>query len=151
MGDLTWGISDFPALARLNGSLQNEKANAGGDCLEPIDPNLRSTQAVHGYDIQASDGTIGHVNDFIVDDESWAIRRLVAETGHWLSGKLVLIPLSQIDGISYKEVQGLREINKGSHPERAGILRSSGRHRRSRFFAAWLVMSKPSAQQRSRF
>ncbi len=112
MGDLTWGISDFPALARLNGSLQNEKANASGDCREPVDPNLRSTQAVHGYQIQASDGTIGHVSDFIVDDESWVIRRLVAETGHWLSGKQVLISLSQIDGISYEKSKVYVKLTK---------------------------------------
>ena len=97
MGDLMWGISDFPALARLNGSSQNEKANASGDCHELVDPNLRSTQAMLGYHIQASDGSIGHVSDFIVDDESWAIHRLVAGSGNWLSGKEVLISLSQID------------------------------------------------------
>src|SRR5271170_4038959 len=51
MGDLTWGISDFPALARLNGSFQNEKANASRDCHELVDLNLRSTQAMLGYHI----------------------------------------------------------------------------------------------------
>ena len=56
-----------------------------------------------GYHIQTRDGTIGHVSDFIMDDKSWAIRQLVVETGHWFSGKEVLISLSKIDGISYEE------------------------------------------------
>jgi len=112
MGDLMWGISDFPPLARHNGSFQNDKANACGDCREPIDSNLRSTQAMRGYQIQASDGPIGHVSDFIMDDQNWAIRRLVAETGHWLSGKEVLISLSQIDGISYEKSKILVKLTK---------------------------------------
>jgi sporulation protein YlmC with PRC-barrel domain len=31
---------------------------------------------VSGYHIQAKDGEIGHVEDFIIDDETWAIRYL---------------------------------------------------------------------------
>jgi hypothetical protein len=38
-----------------------------------------------------------------VDDESWAIHRLVVETGHGLSGKEVLISPSQIDRISFEK------------------------------------------------
>ena len=112
MGDLTWGISDFPALGRLNGSFQNENPNASGDSHELVDPNLRSTQAMLGYQIQATDGTIGQVSDFIVDDQSWVIHRLIAETGHWLSGKEVLISLNQIDGISYEKSKVLVKLTK---------------------------------------
>jgi hypothetical protein len=36
---------------------------------------LRGTKVVTGYHIQASDGEIGHVEDFIIDDENWAVRR----------------------------------------------------------------------------
>jgi hypothetical protein len=38
-----------------------------------------------------------------MDDKIWAIRRLVVETGHWYSGKEVLILMSKIDRISYEE------------------------------------------------
>ena len=67
---------------------------------------------MRGYHIHASDGTIGHVSDFIVDDQSWVIHRLVAETGHWLSGKEVLISLNQIDGISYEKSKVLVKLTK---------------------------------------
>ena len=55
------------------------------------DPHLRSTREVTGYHIHATDGEIGHVEDFIVDDEIWAIRFLVVDTRNWLPGKRVLL------------------------------------------------------------
>jgi hypothetical protein len=47
------------------------------------DPHLRSTDSVSGHSIQATDGEIGHVEDFIIDDETWAIRYLVVATRNW--------------------------------------------------------------------
>lgn len=44
--------------------------------LKSWDPNLRSTKSVTDYHIEATDGEIGHVEDFIIDDETWAIRYL---------------------------------------------------------------------------
>jgi sporulation protein YlmC with PRC-barrel domain len=55
------------------------------------DPHLRSTREVAGYRIQASDGMIGHVEDFILDDEAWAIRYIVVDTRNWMPGKKVLV------------------------------------------------------------
>jgi len=44
------------------------------------DLHLRSTHEVTGYHLVALDGEIGHVDDFIIDDETWAIRYLVVAT-----------------------------------------------------------------------
>jgi sporulation protein YlmC with PRC-barrel domain len=56
---------------------------------------LRSVQELEGYAVQATDGTIGHVKDFYVDDKTWVVRYLVVETGSWLSSRKVLIsPIS---------------------------------------------------------
>ena len=52
---------------------------------------LRSMNDLEGYSIRATDGTIGHVNDFYFDDEAWVIRYLVVDTGSWLSSRKVLI------------------------------------------------------------
>src|ERR1700677_4676120 len=52
---------------------------------------LRSLINLEGYAIRASDGLIGHVKDFYFDDEAWAVRYLVVETGSWLSSRKVLI------------------------------------------------------------
>jgi sporulation protein YlmC with PRC-barrel domain len=67
------------------------------------DPHLRSTHNVSGYHIQAQDGEIGHVEDFIIDDETWAIRYLVINTQNWLPGKKVLISPKWIERISWGE------------------------------------------------
>ncbi len=44
-----------------------------------------------GHKLAAADGAIGHVKDFYFDDKTWAIRYLVADTGHWLPGRQVLL------------------------------------------------------------
>ncbi len=67
------------------------------------DPHLRSTQYITGYKVQAGDGEIGHVEDFIIDDVTWAIRYLVINTGEWMSGKKVLISPRWIDRVSFDE------------------------------------------------
>ena len=41
------------------------------------DPHLRNSGAVIGYRIEATDGDIGHVEDFLVEDSSWAIRYMI--------------------------------------------------------------------------
>ncbi|MEN6385244.1 MAG: PRC-barrel domain containing protein, partial [Phycisphaerales bacterium] len=43
------------------------------------------------YKVESKDGDIGHVHSFIFDDESWIIRYLVVDTGHWMTGRKVLI------------------------------------------------------------
>ena len=53
--------------------------------------NLRSMHEVTGYHIEASDGEIGHVEDFIIDDMTWTVRYVVVDTKNWLPGKKVLV------------------------------------------------------------
>lgn len=55
------------------------------------DPHLRSTQDMCGHHIQATDGDIGHIEDFIIDDDSWTIHYFIINTNNWWSGKKVLI------------------------------------------------------------
>ena len=52
---------------------------------------LKNTQEIYGDKLAASDGDIGHVQDFYFDDTSWAVRYVVADTGSWLTGRLVLL------------------------------------------------------------
>ena len=67
------------------------------------DPHLRSTAAVSGYAIDAQDGEIGHVKDFVIDDETWVVRYLVVDTQNWWPGKKVLVSTLWIDRISWAE------------------------------------------------
>ena len=76
------------------------------------DLHLQSTQALSGYPIQTSEGAIGHVIDFIMDDKSWAICHLVVETGHWYSRKEIVISPKHIDRISYEESKVFVNVSK---------------------------------------
>ncbi len=67
------------------------------------DSNLRSTNAVTGYHIKASDGEIGHVEDFIIDDENWAIRYLIIKAQNWWQGKEVLVSPQWIKSVSWND------------------------------------------------
>jgi hypothetical protein len=56
---------------------------------------LRKLNDLHEFAIHASDGVVGKVKDFYFDDQSWVVRYLVVETGHWLNHRMVLIsPMS---------------------------------------------------------
>ncbi len=61
------------------------------------DPSLHSARSVSGYRVGVSDGDLGHVTDFIVDDGAlkggpWEVRYLVVDTRNWLPGRHVLVP-----------------------------------------------------------
>jgi uncharacterized protein YrrD len=88
------------------------------------DPHLRSTRHVKGYQIHATDGEIGHVEDFIVDDENWAIQHLVVDTGNWLPGKKVFIAPAWIKKVNWADsnvyLDRSRETVKNSHSHPIG-------------------------------
>jgi sporulation protein YlmC with PRC-barrel domain len=102
-GDGLWGMSGFPILESPPRPLPGTTAAATDPKREPADAHLRSTQAVKGYHLQASDGIIGHVSDFMMDEESWSINELVVKIGHRFTGKEVLISRSNVSRISYEE------------------------------------------------
>ena len=45
-------------------------------------PMLRSLKELEHYAVSATDGDIGHVADFLLDDERWIVRYLVVD--RWL-------------------------------------------------------------------
>jgi hypothetical protein len=64
--------------------------------------HLRSMKDVSGYSIQATDGEIGEVDDFVLDDDSWTIRYIIVDTGNWLPGKKGLVSPSWIAKVDWK-------------------------------------------------
>jgi hypothetical protein len=49
-----------------------------------------------GYSIEAVDGRIGRVGDFLLDDIDWTVQWLVADTGSWLPGRKVLLSPAEL-------------------------------------------------------
>ena len=103
VGGGMWGVSGFPVGAPLSREVFKAQLHKHDD--DDDDIHLRSTKAVQGYAIQASDGEIGKVTSFRVDDRSWAIQQVAVEAGHWYAGKEILIPVASIDHISYEGSQ----------------------------------------------
>jgi hypothetical protein len=103
-GDGLWGgTRGFPILESPESYKPAKHPAAADSKHQPADAHLRSTQAVNGYHIKASDGTTGHVCDFLMDDKSWAIGELVIKIGHRFTGKEVTIPVKAVERISYDE------------------------------------------------
>jgi hypothetical protein len=98
-GDALWGVSGVPIMELPSGPPEL----ASGAPPKGPDEHLRSTLAVNGYHLQATDGMIGHICDFMMDDQSWRIGQLVIKTGHRFSGREVQIPTSKVDRIRYDD------------------------------------------------
>ena len=94
-----WGMGAYPNTLAA-GALYNPSAEY---YEEPGDIHLRSAQEVRGYHIQGSDESIGHVDDFIVDDQTWAIRYLVIDTSNWWVGKKVLVAPPWVTSVSWEQ------------------------------------------------
>ena len=95
-GSAMWGFNPYIDRDREN---WRESPHDG----KPWDHHLRSMHEVSGYHIQAKDGEIGHVEDFVIDDETWAIRYLIVGTLNWWPGKWVLISPQWIERVSWHE------------------------------------------------
>ena len=95
-----WGMGDFPAMLASGG--KNEAFLTDSD-VSSDDVHLRSDEEVRGYHIEGSDEAIGHVADFIVDDQTWEVRYLVIDTSNWWFGKKVLVAPQWANRISWEE------------------------------------------------
>jgi sporulation protein YlmC with PRC-barrel domain len=87
-GSMIWGNHPFPRLLQRTEELQRDIANVKKS------NHLRSAHELLSYFIQGTDTKIGHVEDFIVDEETWEIRYLVIDTSSWLSAsrKVIISP-----------------------------------------------------------
>lgn len=79
--------------------------------------HLRDTEDIIGRQIKATDGDMGHVKDFIMDDESWAIRYLVVDTGSWLPGRKVLVSPHWVDEASWNDAAVYVNIGRAAIKE----------------------------------
>jgi hypothetical protein len=56
---------------------------------------------IQGFHVHATDGDIGHVDDFLLEESSWQIRYLVVDTSNWLGGKWVAVSPSSVTRIDW--------------------------------------------------
>jgi hypothetical protein len=56
-----------------------------------------NTNHLLGFSLWATDGEVGRIEEIYFDDRNWAIRYLVVKTGHWLTGRKVLVSPQAFD------------------------------------------------------
>ena len=63
---------------------------------------LHKTSRLKGFHLHASDGEIGHVDDFLVDP-SWKVAYMVVDTSNWVGGKSVLVSPTAIANVDVEK------------------------------------------------
>lgn len=99
-----WGAGLYPDVLQAGlYHVQSPDAKAGAGRQPAVEPHLRSGNVVTRYYVHASDGDIGHVGGFLVDDRSWVIRYLIVNTSNWWLGHEVLIATRWIEHVDWAE------------------------------------------------
>jgi hypothetical protein len=88
----SWGVAGYPVMIPPPPATAN-KQTAG-------DAHLRSAKQLIGYKVEANDGTVGEVIDFLMDGRTWMIREVVVECGHWYAGNKVIVSTEKISQIN---------------------------------------------------
>ena len=98
-----WGAYPTPILPTAAEMAKREATLADDDrrAVESGDSHLRSVSEVTGYLIRATDGELGHVDDFLIGDVSWGVRYLVINTSNWWFGRHVLVAPRWITAIDW--------------------------------------------------
>jgi hypothetical protein len=97
------GAPPYPLIApEVAGAIASE-LQAHVEQQEAEDQHLRSTEDVRGYRLRTTDGEIGHVEDFLIEDLTWRVRYLDVDTRNWWPGKHVLVAPEWIEGVSWGE------------------------------------------------
>lgn len=117
------------------------------------DPHLRSCNEVIGYHIHAKDGEIGHVQGFLMDDQTWALRYLVVNTSNWWLGHEVLIAPAWIKAVDWSDntvsIDLSREAIMASpvYDSTTDLVREqeSGVHHHYGHVGYWIAEDKPAA------
>jgi len=101
-----WGPASYPSGLPVPTTVFNE-AQAKHVHKASMDSHLRSNKAVTGYHIEASDGEIGHVEGFIMDDRAWAISLYGSGHAELVAGQ---------EGIGFSGVDSERQLGALQSP-----------------------------------
>lgn len=109
--------------------------------------HVQSTRDVIGSYIEANNGDIGHVEDFIIDSEGWVVRYMIVDTVNWWPGKKVLISPIWIQSMKWadkkvhidltqEQIKGSPEYTPGEMPARDYEERLYGHYRRPGYWSS---------------
>ena len=100
-GEALRDMSGFPVSERATISLPGKPLASGDAQWKRSMASLLSTKAAVGGGPEGGDNAMGHIQDFMIDLQSWAIRQLVVKTGHRFSSEGLGIPTNRVERISW--------------------------------------------------
>jgi hypothetical protein len=94
-----WGDYDSPMALAAGAAAESKSAPPVSTGIDPEARHLRSIKKSTGYHLHARNGEIGHVDDFLIGEQSWRIRYLLVDTSNWIGGRSVIVSSETVEGI----------------------------------------------------
>ena len=120
-GPLLWGFAAAPvALGMEEAESEASSRRAREDEDAARRSHLRSASEIVGYRVQARDGPLGKVDDFVIEDNDWSLTGVVADTREWWPGGHVEIPAEAIEAIDWENREVRLLLTREALGARAG-------------------------------
>ncbi len=149
-GPLLWGTGAVPIAPADPQSVSGATRAPVEQERDAADQHLRGSNEVTGYYVAATDGHVGHVEDFLFDDETWAIHYLVIDTRNWLAGKRVLVSPEWFNEIDWAEKRVVATVSRAAikhspeyNPASVGREYEEALHRHYRKPTYWGTRDEP--------
>lgn len=110
----TWGVPGYSGIAppEADPPLNSAERELEERRLAQQDDSLHSFNEVNGYNVEASDGSLGDIEDIIIDDESWKLRYFVVDTSKFLPSKDVLVPPEDVRAVVFGDAAVQMDLTK---------------------------------------
>jgi uncharacterized protein YrrD len=82
------------------------------------DRHLRSTKMLTGLHLHCTDGQLGHIEDFLIDPQTWSVVELAVDTRNWWPGKHVLIEPGLVESILWDDREIRLSLPRGQVEDR---------------------------------
>ena len=91
----TWGVSPINSIMLEREIVDSSKRPRRKDAH--VDGHLRSCRIVSHYSIEVEGSRTGHVEDFLINEKTWAIKNLIVDTKDWWPDQPIkIVPRSVI-------------------------------------------------------
>jgi sporulation protein YlmC with PRC-barrel domain len=102
-GPLLWGFAAAPMALGMEETESRASEQMARENEEAARrSHLRSASEIVGYKVQARDGPLGKVDDFVVEDDDWSLKGMVVDTREWWPGGRVEVPAEAMEAIDWE-------------------------------------------------
>jgi sporulation protein YlmC with PRC-barrel domain len=108
-GGAGFGVAPVPVPVEPASTVPDEVTEAMRDSERS---HIHSARDVTGYSIEATDGSIGHVEDFFIDDTNWKVVYLLIDTASWMPGKQVIVSPLWVERVDWADSKVYVKVTK---------------------------------------